>query len=549
MPDWTGVITIEGEATGDGRLIELGALHWDAGPWPVIWDRDDGDHTGQVVGSMTRIWRDGGLIRGEGDWTDSSEPVARDAVTRVRELVDDGAVGVSVGLDSETVQIRIRSEDPEDILASVIGDVGLPVADRNRPWSGAAARNRVFDFYTDADGEVDTRGVARAFLWRDPDADPTTRGAYSLGFADIVDDTLTIIPRGVAATAGGRGVGAVSGLSDDDRTRIEARVCSLHDRIREQAEDWPECPFSDEMETILEGAYDDILRVVTAARIRHLAIVDTPAFADARIGAPVLAAIGQATVEDYADPSFGRDGHADARLARQEPERPGESVTWGAPLTVTEDGRVFGHACLWGRCHAGFRDRCVVPPRNGDYSRFMHGEARPGVRTGPLTVGTTHATLRASATEAMDHYSHTGRAVADVTVGEDHLGLWVSGRIRPGANAADVAALRGSSLSGDWRPVNGRYRLCGLLAVNQPGYLVQRASESAVITAGPCSCEDIEAEVDPMAEVLARLAELEAWRDSQLEADLLANPPTLNATRGPIRYVSATVANNDAPAI
>lgn len=65
MPEWSGVITIEGQPTGDGRLIELGALEWDAGPWPVIWDREDSDHSGMTVGYMTRIWRDGGLVRGD----------------------------------------------------------------------------------------------------------------------------------------------------------------------------------------------------------------------------------------------------------------------------------------------------------------------------------------------------------------------------------------------------------------------------------------------------------------------------------------------------
>jgi hypothetical protein len=490
MPDWTGVITIEGEATGDGRLIELGALQWDAGPWPVIWDREDGDHTGAVVGAMTRIWRDGGLVRGEGDWSDSMDDATRTAVIRVRELQDEGAVGVSVGLDSETVQIRIR-DDAELLLASVVGDIGLAVAEADRPWSAAAARNRVFELFT-TDGVVDTRSVARAFLWRTPDADPSLRSSYSLGYADVEDGELVVVPRAVPPLASG--IDRLN-ASDSDKDRMRMRVCGLHDRVSEFVEDFAECPFSDNMETIVEASYDDILRVVTSARIRHLAIVDTPAFADARIGAPVLAAIGRATDEDFTDPAFGRDGHSDPRLSRQDPERPGEGVTWGAPLTVLEDGRVFGHACLWGRCHAGFRDRCVIPPRNGDYSRFLHGEAAPGVRTGPLTVGTTHAAIRASATEAMDHYSHTGRAVADVTVGEDSLGLWVAGRLRPGASTSDIAALRGSSLSGDWRPVNGRYRLCGLLAVNQPGYLVQRASENgAVITAGPCSCDDLEAE-------------------------------------------------------
>ncbi len=509
--DWTGILTVEGTPTGDGRLIDRGALYWDDDPLPLIWDRTDGDHTGMTVGSVTRIWRDPGddfdLIRGEGDFSASDDEATQAAVVRVRELLDEGAVGVSVALDHEDRELRAKADLV--VVAVLTGDASLPVADPGRPWSGAAARNRVFDFYSNEAGEVDVEGISKAFLWRDPDADPQTRGAYSLGFADVINGRLTIVPRGVSATAGGRGVSALGGVSEEARMAIQARICRLYSSIQDSFEEWPDCPFSTEMTTLARVEDGDVLEAITKARIRHLAVVDTPAFAEAKIG--IAAAMVSAPLTDpFADPLFGKDGSQDARLARQEAERPGEAVSWGAPLTVLDDGVVFGHACLWGRCHAGFRDRCVVPPRDGDYSRFLHGSAHPGINTGPLTVGTTHASLAVSATEAMDHYSHTGRAVADVTVGEDKHGLWVTGMLRQGISDRDLADLRGSSLSGDWRPVNGRYRLCGLLAVNQPGYLVQRSSATGVITAGPCSCE----EADPMSLLESRVAELEEWRSA-----------------------------------
>lgn len=128
------------------------------------------------------------------------------------------------------------------LAAAVVGSTDLPVGDREREWDGAAAERRVFDLYTDDDGNVDTEGVARAFLYRDDDADPTTQAAYKLGFADVVDGELTIIPRGVAATAGGRGVSAAD-VPADDVPAIESRICSLYSQIRETDETWPECPF------------------------------------------------------------------------------------------------------------------------------------------------------------------------------------------------------------------------------------------------------------------------------------------------------------------
>lgn len=488
MPDeWTGVLAIEGEPTGDGRMIEAGATRWDDGPWALIWDREDGDHTGITVGSVTNIWRDGNLIRGSGFWSESDDPEAAADILRARELVDEGAVGVSVALDSEVVSYRARI-NPEggetEMAPGLIGDIFLDIAGHTRPWSAAAARNRVFAAFT-VDGVVDEWEVSRAFLYRDPDGDPQAKTSYKFGIADVVNGTLRIVPRAVAAAAA-----AIKASDLAARSELARMVCGLYARMAT----FGECPFTDERETIGTWVHDDVLAVITEGRVRHLAIVDTPAFADARIGlvAVGIVAAGAGVATAFADPRFGRSTADDDRLVPQDPERPGEAVTYGAPLTITAEGEVYGHAALWGRCHSGFRNACVIPPKGGDYSRFLHGEAAPGIRTGVLTVGTTHASLAASAQMAMDHYSHTGRAVADVTVGEDHLGLWVSGRLRPGVSDRDLADLRGSSLSGDWRPANGKYRLCGLLAVNQPGYLVQRpaiAASDGIITAGPCSCE------------------------------------------------------------
>lgn len=546
MPsNWTGVIAIEGQPTGDGRMLENGALWWENLPIPLIWDRQEGDHSAMVVGTVTNIFRDEttGNIHAEGTLSESEDAETRAAVMRVSELLEEGAVGVSIGLDSETVELRadpdllpeggliaaqdgdfvhfddivhfvITPEDqPEEITAAIGGDASLPVAPRDHVWSGAAARNRVFDLASREDGTVDETVMRRAFLFQDPDEDPNTKGAWKLGVADVIGGKLTLVPRAVAATAGGRGVGAVSGLSDSEKSRLQSRVCRLYDRIRETHSDWSDCPFSVEMTTLVRVSHDDSLNVVTSGRVRHLAIVDTPAIADARIA--LVASVAVATDATlFVNPNYGQSHHVDPRLRPQTPERPGEAVTYGAPLTVDEDtGRVTGHAALWGRCHAGFRNRCVVPPRGAEYSRFLHGEAVAGLPTGPLTVGTTHAKLEADAVEAFEHYAHTGRAVADVTVGEDHLGLWVSGQLRPNISERDLADLRGSSLSGDWRPVNGRYRLTGLLAVNQPGYLVQRATPyGGVITAGPCACD----EADPYTLLAARVEVLESVAASLL---------------------------------
>jgi hypothetical protein len=121
---------------------------------------------------------------------------------------------------------------------TVIGSTDLPVAGTDVEWDGAAAADRVFQMCTDGD-TVDPDCVSRAFLYRDPDADPTTKAAYKLGFADVVNGELQIIPRGVYATAGGRGVDAAD-IPAEDAAAIKTKICTLYGKI----DDAPECPFA-----------------------------------------------------------------------------------------------------------------------------------------------------------------------------------------------------------------------------------------------------------------------------------------------------------------
>lgn len=156
------------------------------------------------------------------------------------------------------------------------------------------------------------------------------------------------------------------------------------------------------------------------------------------------------------------------------------------PLTVTDDGRVFGHAATWGTCHVGYKDRCVTPPRsNKGYAYFNIGEvATDGgpVTVGRITANTNHAPIEFAAAPAKDHYDHTGFAAAYVQAGEDEHGIWFAGVVAPDATDAQVANLRAAGVSGDWRNINGNLEMVGLLAVNTPGFPVPRSQ--TVIVAG-----------------------------------------------------------------
>lgn len=75
---WSGVLTVEGIESGDGRMFGPNSLTWDEPPLPLMWQKETshgGDHDISVrVGSIERIWREPSpsgqpdvfYIRGEG---------------------------------------------------------------------------------------------------------------------------------------------------------------------------------------------------------------------------------------------------------------------------------------------------------------------------------------------------------------------------------------------------------------------------------------------------------------------------------------------------
>jgi hypothetical protein len=94
---------------------------------------------------------------------------------------------------------------------------------------------------------------------------------------------------------------------------------------------------------------------------------------------------------------------------------------------------------------------------------------------GRITLDTTHAGRRHGPADTIAHYEHTGLGVAHVSAGEDAHGIWVSGAVAPGVSEDQIARLRVSPLSGDWRSVGGQLELVAALAVNSPGFPVPRA--------------------------------------------------------------------------
>ena len=169
------------------------------------------------------------------------------------------------------------------------------------------------------------------------------------------------------------------------------------------------------------------------------------------------------------------------------------SLSKPTPLTITEDGRIYGHVAAWHVNHIGLPNSTKPPRSRSNYAYFHTGVVRTAagkdVPVGQLTLAGGHASLHASASQAAKHYDDTASAIADVHAGEDRHGIWVAGSLRPEATEAQIRALRASAPSGDWRPVGGSLELVAVCQVNVPGFPIARAlvasgSVMALVAAG-----------------------------------------------------------------
>jgi hypothetical protein len=190
---------------------------------------------------------------------------------------------------------------------------------------------------------------------------------------------------------------------------------------------------------------------------------------------------------------IGKAENGEAMTATATPTLPPRPREWfenpgldkPTPLTITADGRVFGHLATWGQCHIGLQGECVEAPKsNHDYAYFRTGEVVTAdgsvVTVGAITMDTGHATDGLSATATVSHYDNTGTGVADVAAGEDDIGIWLAGSMRPGVSEQQMYTLKATgAVSGDWRRIGANLELVAALAVNVPGFPIPRTSVSA----------------------------------------------------------------------
>lgn len=274
--------------------------------------------------------------------------------------------------------------------------------------------------------------------------------------------------------------GFLRGVSMDlDESSFELRV-----RAEMFAEKPETLPVDDDgMVTVAVSTPTDEVTVFTDTQLRGATLVDIPAFKDALVSLEeqdekALAA----SVADYLVYMDRKDRSLTAGAFPVEPPSawfvdPG--LKEPTPLTIDDDGRIYGHLAAWGTCHAAYPGTCVTPPSSRSaYSHFRLGAVKTSdghtVPVGHITMSTLHADRNADVSSTIYHYEHTGRVAADVAVGEDSFGIWVAGAVRPGITKNQLRELRASPLSGDWRRVAGNLELVAALAVNVPGFPIPR---------------------------------------------------------------------------
>lgn len=283
----------------------------------------------------------------------------------------------------------------------------------------------------------------------------------------------------------------------------------------------------DEVETEEDSSGDKIKNdaiTVTKARVRAATLVAKPAFQECALEIIDEDVEPEITLEDgvYVEASDEPEQLSASLVAAAAPVVPPREwfnrpkLTGPTPITVSEDGRVFGHIAAWNVNHIGLPGQVKPPRSRSNYQYFRTGIIRTSdgdIPCGQLTLAGGHAPLHASAQDAVKHYDDTASAIADVTAGEDQFGIWVSGALRPEATPEQVRALRASAPSGDWRPINGRLELVAVCQVNVPGFPVARAcvasgAVTALVAAGARPLAELRESATSALE--NRLAELEA---------------------------------------
>lgn len=160
-------------------------------------------------------------------------------------------------------------------------------------------------------------------------------------------------------------------------------------------------------------------------------------------------------------------------------------ATGPTPLTVDEDGAVYGHVRLHGTCYQygggqGDGGYCVQPPPSAcAYAKFhVHGAKMDDgsiLAVGAITYGEGHES-RGGLLASQRHYNDVATMAAKVVASEDEWGVWVAGEVLDSHREMAYDILL-SPMSGHWEPDADNENYLEMLAAHivvTPGYNVRR---------------------------------------------------------------------------
>ena len=354
----------------------------------------------------------------------------------------------SVRADHVMTDDRLADGD-DRMVAAVTGAVDLPVADMDTEWDGDAAATRVFEWAGEDPGMI-----GDAFAYRDDAADPLSKGAYKLGYADVMGDVLTIVPAGVAAALGALN-GARGGvdLPEDQRGAVRDRLEAVRTHVIEENED-------DDMEDLTASAWN--------------AMRELP---------PMPAAW-------FAEPTV-------------------DELPPGGPGVNYVNGRIFGWVAQAGEAHAGFAKKVTIDGLGRiDTSHFLRQrftlDDGSTVKTGTFTMNAGHHRDGAECETAACQFDDTRTVAGVVTVGMNERGMWFSGAAAPWLSEWDRTVFMATQPSYHMRKsASGNWQLRAVLAVPVPGHsspllasaVVERSQLALTASATVATVEDALASV------------------------------------------------------
>lgn len=456
---WHALMVLEGVVTGDRRAFAEGALRFDENlPYPLFYEHGGSIHT--VVGQVSKTWKVGNQIWGSGTFNDSKE-----ADAAIGLIVNGDVRGVSV--DADDWESTLADRDLALLDPSAAQDEGAYVVDYIQ-----TARIRGLSLAPIA-------AFAEAFiaLGETPEQAGPERDAVDEEVDEAAPDSeFEAIIAGLGFAPGTHdGPGWITHPKATQRIRRYWVTGKGAAKIRwGQPGDFNRCRkllakyivgTNVSLEGLCANMHKEALKVWPGRE--KLSIKPCEDCGPVSLVASAAAAL-KPPAAWFTDPGLS-------------------GIT---PVTVRKDeatglNRVFGHVAQWGSCHITWSDMVCLPPPSSpsNYAFFMTGETETldgDVLTGRITLGTGHAATDTgvSFASAVAHYDDTGFAVADIAVGEDSHGIWMSGWVRPWASQEQLHALRASAVSGDWRGVGGQLELIAVLSVNTPGYQIPRLQSS-----------------------------------------------------------------------